>query len=243
MSQRLFFFVVSVTLVGTLCLAQEAPVVMSVNRPPDGSVTVQIANHHQAALTAYVLEVDREPVAANGPHGRGILYFDSLINPWQNKSFAPGETRTIRVAGPSRGPTPWQITPTLKAAVFEDGTTFGDSDTVALVIAARKMFFEELGKAISLIQTAKAQGMSREELIREATRQQQADLAGAQEPEEKRAVANPWGTLRTNLKRDASLPLENAEEAVLQMFMRLRQGLIQAKPSVAPQGATVNPAN
>lgn len=237
----LIFMATSVVLSGLLCLAQEQPLGMNVNRPADGSVNVQITNHHQAALTAYVLEVDRAPTMGNGQSGRGILYFDSLLNPWQNKSFAPGETRTVRVSGPPRGSAVWQVEPAMKAAIFADGTTSGDSGTVACVITARKMFFEELGKAISLIQTAQASDMSREELIRELGQEWHTDLANAQEPEEKRAVANPWSTLQGNLQHNAILPAANVEQAVLQMFMRLRQSLILSKPTVTPPGASVNP--
>lgn len=241
--RALLSIVVSMMLIPAFCLTQEAPVAIIINHVPDGSVVVQITNRHQGALTAYLLEVGRTPSTANGQRIQTTIYFDSLLNPWQNKTFSPGETRSVRVAGPSRGSTHWQIDPQLKAAVFEDGVTFGDNDSVARVMAARKMFFEELGKAISLIQSARASGMSRDEVIREATQEEQVDLAGAQEPELKRAVANPWGTLQMNLQRNSTPPPETVEETVLRMFMRLRQNLILAKPTVTPPGATVNPAN
>lgn len=241
--RALLFLVASMMLIPAFCLTQEAPVATIINHVPDGSVAVQITNRRQGALTAYLLEVARTPSTANGQRIQTTIYFDSLLNPWQNKTFAPGETRSVRVAGPSRGSTRWQTDPQLKAAVFDDGVTFGDSNSVARVMAARKMFFEELGKAISLIQSARASGMSRDEVIREATQEEQADLADAQKPELKLAVANPWGTLQLNLQRNSTLPPETVEETVLRMFMRLRQNLILAKPTVTPTGATVNPAN
>ncbi len=224
-----------------LCPAQKPPLSADVSRGADGSVAVLITNHYPSPITEYIIVVERAASTGEGPQLKTTLYLDSLQNPWHDQTIAPGSARTVIVAGPQRGKVVWRVAPELKAAIFEDGSTFGAPGYVARVIAARKMFFHELGMAIALIQSAQSSHMGRSELIREAAQQQQTDMTGARGPEQMRAVSNPWATLRANLQRNPSLATGAVEADLVRMFTRLRQSLILAKPPVVPARATVNP--
>lgn len=220
---------------------QTGAVTSAVNRLPDGHVNLVVANTYHAPITAMVLVVQGARIGGPG-HFVTTRYLDTLLNPWRDKALEPGESRTFGFGGSHPGPSVFTYNPQLTAAVFEDGTSFGDPQVVNDIIQARKIFFEELGKAITLLQEVQTSGLSENDVLQRAAELGKSEMPQAPTVEERRAVDNVWGTVRANLQQSRpNVSLSQSAQSLAGMFLGLRQGLISSKPQVTPPGATVNP--
>lgn len=212
-------------------------VTTAIKQLADGRAELTITNNHQSPITAFVVLI--QDALPTGAHGLTTYYEDNLLNPWHDKPIPPAGTRTIRFGGPGSNLMKQDFK--LNAAIFEDGTTFGESAAVDGILAGRRTFSEKLGKAIALLQDGLAGKISRGELVQRATEMERSELPPNPRVEERRAVGNVFGTLRANLQNSPpDAPPDQSMRTVLRMFLSLRQAVLSSKPEVAPKGTGVN---
>jgi hypothetical protein len=108
----------------------------------------------------------RTPLAQNGHVGTSVRYFDSVVNVDRDKQLTSYQTYTFNFFGPKPADVKKEVA--LKAALFADGSNFGDSEWVARLIAGRNAFLHDIEDAVKILQSARTSGESREQLIQAA---------------------------------------------------------------------------
>ena len=97
---------------------------------------VQVRNDSEAALTAFVV----------GTSETAMTTTDVLLGAHEGRPLKAGETAEVRI------PTAGQAEAHVLAAVFEDGTTEGDSASVSRLIQARREASDQIRFALTLLQ-------------------------------------------------------------------------------------------
>jgi hypothetical protein len=154
--------------------AQDPPISGYTVTLRDGKRKFLITNHSLSPVTAYII---------TGEHVRGqqITYKDSVINapvlpplkPGESRMvndlpdlrpLMPGETRTETIGGVMRGGVMTWNEEQLRAALFKDGTTFGDDGWVQLIVAIRRGYYNNLVIAIGMLEEAQQAGATGDDL-------------------------------------------------------------------------------
>ncbi len=225
--------------------SSEAPLDVKTTSLPDGWIEISITNLSNQAVTAFVLFSEHTPLVSTVRYYYTIKWVDSIFSP-HDRPIMPNETQRFKYGGPNPGPDRVRTEVSLKAAVFADGTAFGDPVWGDRLIQGRKSLFEHFGKAIQALQLARARSASREELIRTFTETESAELSTTQTPERQRGIRTAYGTVIANLQRSttpngAVIALDNIIDGVLREFLERRQRLLSSKPSIAEGKGPLNP--
>ncbi|HWB83937.1 MAG TPA: hypothetical protein VG675_07335 [Bryobacteraceae bacterium] len=156
----------SLSAVGVLGLfAQTVPATVSLN---GNQLTVK--NDSSSAMTALAYTISQ----SDSPHHWARTVFRDAIVTSVEKVIPPGAERTFMEPGHEGPGTPILE---LKAAVFEDGTTFGDPQWIQVLLQRRVDFLRGLNSGLTDLQNAAGHNMSRDAILRELAASRDATVA------------------------------------------------------------------
>jgi hypothetical protein len=233
-----------VILMATLALGRaQGPSVETVIEERNGRTELNVINRGEQPVTALVITLEHGP--ASQPH-RGTLVdtMDTALN-ITDRPIMPGDTRTFAYgAGPgvsAVAPRPgWHSELALQAAIFADGSTFGDPDWAQRLIDARRSRYKHLGGAIQALHVGRETGKSKPELIAEFQELEKGALAsvhGQKWPNEMLAIRWVYDTVLLQLQQGPGpggtpTPLDAVLNYIIQELMQQRQRLLASKPPV-----------
>lgn len=218
---------------------------------PDGHVLFKVENLSVQPITAMVLVVTHTYPDNPGHPGQSLRYFDSLISSDTERDVMQYQTHTFtlpRISGPHAAGV--RSEPALKAAIFADGSSYGDPQWVNRLVLGRKAASQDLEDAIKMLQSAKASGASGESLAKEVADAKSAKVKEAQVPEERMAAGQVYDTIAWSLKSDATrapsagaLSVAARIDELISRFTRQQQRLSNSKPSVVASGLAASVAS
>ncbi len=133
---------------------------LTVSRPevgPDGRTKLSLENDSTQPLTAYVLTWNVPRPTGSG-HASLISYRDSLIED-NVQPLLPSTTGTVKLGSAQTDQ------PQIAAAVYEDGSIYGDSDWTKMIVNRRRLYAVELGGVIKILNSLPSQTASQGNLI------------------------------------------------------------------------------
>lgn len=154
--------------------------------PQDMSSTcteLAITNKWRVPITAWVATTETDLPEARHT-AIGLRSSDSIASPENNLNNAQILTRDTHriILG-----TPTRVD--FKAAVFSDGTVFGDPEWVKQIIQNRSQIYQDTATALQKLRAAQKAGTPREQLVQEFRELDQQEQG--QEIQSRRAVAGP----------------------------------------------------
>lgn len=232
-----------IVLAAALCLApciraQEQILTTEFARLPDGRGQLAVTNNSETiTVMAYViihqsLLPGRDRPIANGGDFKDVLFHSEQHNNFQD-AIEPLETRRFRF-GTKGSEIQNQIE--LKAAVFSDGTTWGDREWVQRILKSRRYFYDDLGLAIEKIKAALDAGSPVEPLRQEFDQLHNSVHPGPnfEHYEEARAAGNVFGTVAVHLSQIPTSAQDQKQSLalLLPMLMTWQGRIAGAKPSI-----------
>ncbi len=211
-----------------------------VDTAPDGRKMLAITNLSQVPITAIIIQ--GESKSANGSASRSGMFFDSASGlPGSLPSaILPQETRAIMVQGPPRGTDNAVVTYSLRAVLFEDGTSYGDEESVSRILRAREFLWRNVSAVASVLEAAKAKPVTKDELVQQLDEKQKAEKADHLKEVK---IAGPFGgqmiasSAFANAKANIDVPgdalVSSAEiDQFADSYLNVRQRLINSKPQI-----------
>ena len=118
-----------------------AQVSLTVEDGPDGSVLCHVRNDSSSAITAHVIRDKTR-----------YEIFDHLLGgSTHGKPIQPGQTFDQKIAKGTAA-NEWKLV----AALFEDGTTFGDASTIADLLETRRLTYRDIDIGIQMLRDGKS---------------------------------------------------------------------------------------
>jgi hypothetical protein len=167
--------------------AQSAPVTVSLSAPVNGRVELMVRNHARTAVSAYVVTVS---YTANGTTATRDLIWDSALR-LTTPGLEPNEAAVRRVGVP-----PVNASVALRAVVFGDGRTSGESEWVARIMSQRRFALATIDSVRKILPAAKPEDL-------EAAHREK--LAAAAAPERKSLVDDYYRLATPRHARDLDL--------------------------------------
>lgn len=148
---------------GARTRSTQNPIATTVRILPRGYMRIEITNTSKTSITALAI-VGIRTWQAQGISVRSVRFFDSVLNPYGHPQIAAGESYDFDVFGPN--PPPEQLTRAvnLEAALFADGSTWGDPEWVAALVDRRSSALKYNNEALNAVDAAVMAGSSEEDL-------------------------------------------------------------------------------
>jgi hypothetical protein len=166
--------------------AQSAPVTVSLSAPVKGPVELLIRNHGRTAVTAYAVTVSYQD---NGNTAAQDVIWDSTLH-LSTPELEPNEAAVRRLAV-----SPVDASARLRAVVFADGRTSGESEWLGRITAQRRFALATVDGLRKILPTAKPEDL-------EATHREKLASAG---PEQKSLIEAYYGLATPSHARDLDL--------------------------------------
>ena len=219
--------------------ANEQLLTTEFHRLPDGRGQLAVTNNSETAtVMAFVIVHQSLRAGRRRPISRGSDFKDVLSHSDQHNfqdAIRPLETRRFRYGAKSRE---IQNEIELKAAIFSDGTTWGDPECVQRILRCRRYFYDDLGLAIEKIKAALESGTPVESLLQKFEFLSLSLYPGPnfENFEDERARGDVFGTVAPNLSRaSATAQGQNGNlTTLLPMLMNWQARIADAKPSILP---------
>ena len=202
---------------------------------PDGRRNLVVSNHSTKTVTAWAIRYRYR--VAQFPEEEGEAFLDSVLILMQ-KPIAPG-AQTASPVGPiaiGQRVAVWGVE--LRAAVFDDGSAFGDPVWVSRIRDRRVIALEELDAQVSILNgaaTKAAAGTITRDSLVEQLRTQLADQRDRETGQERKQVIE-WMhlTVMSNLGNNVGRPLGEAIDRTKRAL------LVGIRPRIA-RAAGLNP--
>jgi len=164
-----------------------------------------ITNKSREPITAWVAITETDvPGARHNPKAMGVRSSDSVALAEDNRNnpqILPRDTHRVIIGNPTRVD--------FKAAVFSDGSVFGDPEWVGRIVQNRRQMYQDTAIALQKLRAVHEAGASREQLVREFRELEQRERE--QEIQSHQALAGParlmlpklgvYGAVVANLER------------------------------------------
>jgi len=209
---------------------------------PDGHVRFQIENRSRVPITALAVVGIRTPIKP-GRHETSVRYFDSVLDPLFEKDLMPGQTYSFTLFGPNPPPDTMRREVTLKAALFADGTIWGDAEWTQRLLLRRSSAEGYINNGLQLLTAARTSGSTREAAIKEAEDALKVNYDSASTVEEKQMVQQVYREmilfLQGSTRNDgAAISQEDSMTAAANHLMARAHRLTSAKKSVMSQSGS-----
>lgn len=192
----------------------------------NGDGEAVLTNQSNAPIIAYIFEIFREPCNPIEADRHIFVGYDAGTTP-DGKGIQPFASRTQNI-GASRCNKDGAHSPakaSLKAALFADGTKFGDERWVAILVQARKFELHRIDGAINALKEIK-RTQTREECVA-LLEKAKASFRQMEEPQvEFSGVDDPYETAIRQLTDNQTAPLEN-QVADLVVALQAKRSKIQ----------------
>lgn len=206
--------------------SQNSPVRTSSELLENGQLLLKVENRSRLPITALAAVGTRTPDTAGGHPGTSVRYFDSVLNTDMFKQLDPYQTYTFRFFGAK--PAGVKKEATLKAALFSDGTSYGDTEWVNRLIAMRKSVLANLQDAIQMLKSAQSSGQTKEQLLEDSEARRRVKVAAAQSTEEKLA-SDIYHEVSWNFRAD-NAPFSQQIDRLVSRYYTREQILLHSKP-------------
>ena len=154
--KRWFGFTATALLATLVCHAQTDLVQITVLTTATFGKQIALKNNSAQPVTAFVLEFRQHP-ARGGPDATTTFIYDSILNGRSQPRVEPGRSVSQAFGGDGTSSTsgekiPMVSTLEFKSALFQDGSTFGDSTWALNLVQRRRLTNQFLAKAISVFE-------------------------------------------------------------------------------------------
>lgn len=205
----------------------------SIGTSDAGQLQLTITNNSNKTVTAYIWSRQEtlSPPAGSGSPVSSEHQFDTVGS--HLKPVLPGESR---VAGTSVDP---KATLALIAAIFEDGSTFGDAEGVQRILHHRAAVLAALKSILPILQKSPDADFTSEALQKQLADARDALAAKMSEAILAGAVKGEYIALFGNIKREAKMypdPQERLhyQQALIKATQEHEEALEQSKPPLNP---------
>ncbi len=215
---------------------------------PDGHVYFTITNESNMPITAIAIFATRTPPDSGIHPARSTRFFDCIINPFGpgGREVMPGQSHRFSLAGPLEKR---RIDASLKAVIFSDGSSLGDTQWIERMTEARQVDLNYVDQALQFLKSGKSSGTSREGLIQEAQRRAGAARSSSTTMDEKQIGWPMYQEISTNLQVDMTghaganqpLTLNQRLDTLTSQFLTRRQRLLSSKPPLSESGVGPSP--
>ncbi len=162
---------------------------------------------------------------------------DSVANAPHDQKIMPGNTHR-QLYGPvepmgNLGGTRVEF----KAAIFQDGSVFGDPAWAQRIVDNRKTLYEGTHKSIQELQAARQLGETREQIIERFKALEEAAEKAAQTSDERMIGGQPYGQVLVNLEHatiagGAPPPVDVLLSVVISQLRATEMRLLTSKPPI-----------
>ncbi len=211
---------------------------------PDGHVRLVVTNRSHQPVTALYAIAQGTPLVQGISETVSHRFFDSVIDIFSQKDLEPLQDYVFVFAGPHPGPSKLHIDASLQAALFADGTSWGDSTGVETLISRRKFMLHYVEAALNMLREAKSNGTARQAL--EEQFQTRLDGPSPTAKADERLIARAvFGEVLASLHMDetavaSALPMDQRINSIISQLRHRQQKLLWSKPALV--GALANPA-
>lgn len=129
----------------------------------DGHVHLTASNQSRAAITALVAIGTRTHLP-DRVTVRSVRFFDSVLSLTGSRGIAHGQSYTFNFFGPNPPPDQLERDVQLKAAIFADGSTWGDPKWVSTLQLRRSSARRYSSEALQAIEALGSVGVTQESL-------------------------------------------------------------------------------
>lgn len=185
LAATLVLFVSAAIVVGHRARAEKQPqVTSSIVELPDGHLRLSVLNSSGVPITALVALGTRKHLEKGTAVG-SVRFFDSALDPFGRREINPGQTYIFTFFGPNPPPEQLKRDLELKAAIFADGTSWGDSQWVNTLLVRRSAAHRYNSEALQALETANSQGASLQRATGDLTQLRDSEFAAAKTTAEK----------------------------------------------------------
>ena len=194
----LWFLVMFVVFCGSVLNAQSSATVgYSIVPESNGRVRLIVKNQYSKPVTALLAVGKRQMINGSGADS-SLRFFDCVINN-HYQEVAPGAAYTFTFFGPRPAPDQVHAEVQLKAALFADGSAWGDPQWVAKLQHRREVNLAYLHAALALLNAGQQEGADRTAIVKEIRSEESAKLAAVHDFDEQRLIRVIYEDLAGNL--------------------------------------------
>jgi hypothetical protein len=224
---RLYLISLMSVLISLTLSAQTEPILVTTAQDSSGFSTVTIKNLGSSALTAYAVTTSYNTRSSDGTiaavHGEGIT--DAAVGP-PTSPIQPGQHGTFRPGGPY---------PQFKveAAVWADGTTFGDPVWVHRILYGRQVAARHLDAVLRLLRNALQLNTSVAEIIRQAKNGERQVDAEKESVDEVVTVGRYYRDIQSSMATPPKQPdgsPSTREQTIQQLLARFQRARDRLRP-------------
>lgn len=206
---------------------------MTVEDLPDGRTLFTVQNRSSQPITALAVEGTRTLLPPKKGSGRLVRYFDSVANLDHDSELGAYQSHTFEIFGKSPSASEASRDVELKAALFADGTSYGDSAWVNKLEDGRKFLSHCLENVSQRLNAALDGGEPSQTLVGELRQEETVEMKGAGSLDERvianRVYENAIHYLSTSFSQD--VPEANRIRVLLDQFRSQRAALAHALPT------------
>lgn len=215
--------------------AQNTPVTATVTFLDNGRVQVALINNGRQPITGLTVVGEITPFSGGTAHSTWVRGIDAVIGPLDHPLMPKG-TCTFVFNAPD-APDRARFEVSLKAAVFDDGSTFGEAEWIDRLILHRRYLYRHVDAALRFLSDVRRAPNSREQVVQSAEEFRDRELIGAVNREEQQVILHVFDAINLNLKLDQSrdwnsLAVADRLGVTVEQFTQLRQRLLASKPIV-----------
>ena len=131
---------------------------------PDGHVRLTVLNQSNIPITA-LAAIGTRTRLKDATRVKSVRFFDSVLNPFGPKDLVQNQSYTFVFFGPNPPPSEIERDVRLLAAVFADGSSWGDTDWISVLNQRRGWAKRYNSEALQLVESANSESDTREDLI------------------------------------------------------------------------------
>jgi hypothetical protein len=228
-------------------LAQDTKIAATTELLPDGHVRFVVTNRSTQPITALYVRAEGTSLASGTPQIVSHRFFDSVINVVNERDLTPQHDKVFILAGPSPGPSRLRTNAVLVAALFSDGSSWGNQDYVQRLIDRRRFMLQYVSSALKTLQDAASGGETREQLTHRFQTLRDAASSAVRGKDERPFALGVYDEVLDNLGMDTSsaggLTLTQRVAAVMNQLLMRQRKLLTSKPPLAQSAENASAAS
>lgn len=202
----------------------------------DGSSLLIVQNNSKTLITGLLA------VGAQDTPGKGrvtaLRVFDSVINAPHDRPIEPYQSYTFVLFGPSPR-SQAKTTASLKAAIFSDGSTWGETSYMQRLLRLRRLTYEYTKKAVQTVESATRNGISCDQLAQEADQTARSKMQEAADVDEKQIAENVLSNISVFIRANArncgsTTRSDRVFDILLGRLLLKETSLLHSRPPILP---------
>ena len=249
MTSKLSVVVSALVAFGCVALAQPVVETQSNIILPDGRRNLVISNHSDKTITAFAYQFHLQLIVpGKGPFREEVRdeFKDSVLYRME-PAIGPGKQTSLPIgSGHAPGEQVVNSPVEFKAAVFDDGSSFGDPAWVVRIRDRRVIVIETFDSQIAFLRAAQAKaaagGVARESLAAQLDERKAAQVKADQDPDHQRIINGEYAAMARNLTVRPERPIGESLAQLGRVLQTQRDKMAKASgimfpAKTAPAGA------